>query len=259
MSEKYLDISYDNGVATVSLNRPCMGNAINESFIEELEEAFNSLNKESSVKGVLITGAGKHFCAGADIGGMLPLSPVEATRFASKGQKLMFTIAEFSKPVIAAVNGAAMGGGLELALSCDFIVAAETARFAFPEINLGIIPGFGGTQRLTRLIGRSKAKQMVFTGAAIEAREALRIGLINSIFPDESLIYDALTLLHKICDKGLLSLRMAKEVINRGYDLDLANACFMERDAFAICFSSEDQKEGMTAFMEKRKPVFKGR
>ncbi|MCM2359095.1 MAG: enoyl-CoA hydratase-related protein [Geobacteraceae bacterium] len=259
MSGKSVQIQHDGEIAVLTLNRPEVNNVLNRYTLDALLAAFLRLRDDESVHGILLTGAGKNFCAGADIGEMLRMTPLEAGRFAELGQKVMFAAEKAGKPVIAAVRGAAFGGGLELAMACDFIVAAETALFAAPEIRLGIIPGFGGTQRLPRLIGKSKAKEMIFTGARIRAREALDIGLVNRLAPEADLLPQAAALLKKICSRGLLSLKLAKEVIDAGYDVDLRNACLMERDAFAVCFSTEDQKEGMTAFVEKREARFKGR
>ncbi len=190
---------------------------------------------------------------------MLEMTPMEAVAFAELGQKLMFAIERVGKPVIAAVNGHAAGGGLELALACDFIVASRTAVFSAPEVCLGIIPGFGGTQRLTRLVGKAKAKEIIFTGDPVKAEEAFAIGLANRLYDSDSLLSEAQTLAKRICSRGPFSLRLGKEIIDAGYDIDLANACMMERDAFALCFSTEDQKEGMGAFVEKREARFRGK
>lgn len=259
MPDKLLQIRHDGEIAVVSLNRPVFHNALNRETLQALLSTFSRLRDDVAVRGILLTGEGKNFCAGADIGEMLAMTPLEAARFSESGQKVMAAIETGGKPVIAAVRGYALGGGLELALACDFIVAAESAVFAAPEIRLGVIPGFGGTQRLPRLVGKSKAKEMIFTGDRLGAREALEIGLVNRLFSDDELIPQASSLLKKIAGRGLLSLKLAKEVIDGGCDVDLKNACLMERDAFALCFSTEDQKEGMTAFVEKREARFKGK
>ena len=211
------------------------------------------------MKGILVTGEGKSFCAGADISEMARMTSAEAASFADLGQKLMFAVEKVGKPVVAAVNGHALGGGLELALACDFIVAADSAVFAAPEVLIGIMPGFGGTQRLPRLIGKSRAKEMIFTGERVSAEQAYAIGLVNRIVSDDLLLTETAALLKAICSRGVLSLRVAKEVIDAGSGVDLATACLMERDAFALCFATHDQKEGMRAFMEKREPRFTGR
>lgn len=259
MPNRFLQVKYDENIAVVSLNRPEVRNCLNAEMLQVLLTTFAALKENNSVAGVLITGNGPSFCAGADIESMRNMTPFEAGRFAQLGQDVMFAIEALGKPVIAAVNGHALGGGQELALACDFIVANKSAVFAAPEIMLGVIPGFGGTQRLTRLVGKAKAKELIFTGDRVKAEAALAIGLINKLYEDAVLLTEATTLLKAICSRGMLSLRMAKEIISAGADVDLKNACMMERDAFAICFATEDQKEGMTAFIEKRPAHFKGR
>ena len=259
MPERNIHVRHDEQIAILTLNRPEAKNALNVAMIQGLSAVLARLKEDGAVHGILVTGAGGSFCAGADIAEMLAMTPLEAARFAEQGQKVMFALESAGKPVIAAVGGYALGGGLELALACDFIVASRSAVFAAPEIQLGIIPGFGGTQRLARLVGKSKAKELIFSGSRIDAAEALAIGLVNAVHEEEGFLPEATALLKKICTRGLLSLRLAKEVIDAGCDVDLKNACLMERDAFALCFSTEDQKEGMGAFLEKRKPQFKGR
>ncbi len=256
---KIVKLIHDDEIVVVALNRPEAANAMNASVLTALLETFRRLKDDTGVKGIVVTGNGRHFCAGGDIAEMLEMSPMEAVAFAELGQKLMFAIERVGKPVIAAVNGHAAGGGLELALACDFIVASRTAVFSAPEVRLGIIPGFGGTQRLTRLVGKAKAKEIIFTGDPVKAEEAYAIGLANRLFDADSLLPEAQTLAKRICSRGPFSLRLGKEIIDAGYDIDLANACLMERDAFALCFSTEDQKEGMGAFVEKREARFKGR
>lgn len=259
MADSTLLLRHEGNVAVLALNRPAALNAIDTSALLALKEMLERLRDDAAVQGIVLTGEGKSFCAGADIGEMAHMTPMEAVRFAEQGQALMFAIERVGKPVIAAVKGHALGGGLELALACDFIVAAESARFAAPEVRLGIIPGFGGTQRLARLVGKAKAKELIFSGETIDAREAFAIGLVNRILPDDALLTEAVALADRICSRGALSLRMAKEIIDAGYDMDLRNACLMERDAFALCFTTEDQKEGMGAFVEKRPARFKGK
>jgi enoyl-CoA hydratase len=257
--EKVVRIVHDESVATVILNRPQQANAMNSSALRTLLEMFARMRDDETVKGIVLTGEGSHFCAGGDIAEMSRMTTLEAIQFAELGQKLMFSIERVGKPVIAAVNGHAAGGGLELALACDFIVATPRSVFSAPEVLLGIIPGFGGTQRLSRLVGKARAKEMIFTGCRVDGEEAFEIGLVNRLMPLESLRAEAVALMKGICGFGPLSLRMGKEIIDAGYDIDLANACLMERDAFALCFSTEDQKEGMGAFVEKRKAHFTGR
>lgn len=259
MSAKQIVVRQDGCVAVVFLTRPEARNVLNHELASGLLSVFTALKDDGRVKGVVLTGEGKSFCAGADIAEMARMSPAEASSFAEQGQRLMFAIEKVGKPVVAAVNGHALGGGLELALACDFIVAAESAVFAAPEVLLGIMPGFGGTQRLPRLIGKSRAKEMIFTGERIAAAQAHAIGLVNRVVSDDQLLPETVALVKNICSRGLLSLRVAKEVIDAGDGVDLATACLMERDAFALCFSTDDQKEGMRAFMEKREPRFTGR
>jgi len=259
LPEKSVKVEREAQLAIVSINRPDQHNAINAALLQGLVTIFSRLKEDETVHGILLTGAGESFCAGADIHEMRQMSVAEAAAFAEAGQRLMFAIERLGKPVLAAVNGHALGGGLDLALACDFIVAARSASFAAPEVQLGVIPGFGGTQRLSRLVGKAKAKELIFTGDRFGATEAYQIGLVNRLYDDHELQSKSLELLRQICSRGLVSLRLAKDIIDAGYDIDLATACLMERDAFAICFTTEDQKEGMGAFVEKRKPQFKGR
>lgn len=256
---RLINVSHDETIALVSLNRPEAHNALTADALQAVQTTFERLKGDDSVFGIVLTGEGKSFCAGADIAAMKEMTPLQAVEFAEAGQRATFAIEICGKPVIAAVNGYALGGGLEMALACDFIVAADTAVFAAPEVILGIIPGFGCTQRLPRLIGRSKAKEMIFTGNKVPATEALAIGLVNRVVPATDLVAETTTLMKQICSRGPFSLKLAKEVIDAGFDVDLRNACLIERDAFALCFTTEDQKEGMGAFLEKRQPVFKGR
>lgn len=257
MPHKPVLIRKENSIATIVLNRPDKLNALSLDVLQGLENAVADLAADATIRGVIVTGEGRAFCAGADIGAMMNMEPLEAAAFAGWGQRILFSLEGMGKPIIAAVNGPAIGGGLEVSLACDFILASTEASFAFSEIKLGIIPGFGGTQRLARLVGKAAAKEMVFTGDRIGAEEAFRIGLANRVFPAESLLGEAKVMMEKIVSRGLLSLRLAKEVIDAGCDVDLKNACMMERDAFALCFSSHDQKEGMAAFIEKRPPRFR--
>lgn len=256
---RLVKITHDETIVLLSLNRPEAHNSLSRETLQALQATFEKLKDDESVLGIVLTGEGKSFCAGADIAAMKGMTPLQAVEFADAGQRLMFAVEKVGKPVIAAVNGYALGGGLELALACDFIVAADTAVFAAPEVMLGIIPGFGGTQRLPRLVGKSKAKEMIFTGNRVPAAEALAIGLANRVVPAADLIAETTALAKQICSRGPFSLKLAKEVIDAGFDVDLKNACLIERDAFALCFTTEDQKEGMGAFLEKRSPVFKGR
>lgn len=249
-------LEIEEGVALVKVNRPTALNSLNQAVLLDLIAAFSDLAQDDTVRAIIVTGAGKAFVAGADIKEMLPLSPAEIREFSATGHRLMDNMANLGKPIIAAVNGFALGGGMELAMACDFIYAADNAKFGQPEISLGIIPGFGGTQRLARLIGKARAKELVFSGDIIGAGEAQELGIVNKVFPAEELLAKTRRAAQAIASKGALSLRLAKSAIDSGYNADLKTGCIIERDSFALCFSHPDQKEGMTAFLEKRKPTF---
>ncbi|MEA3362229.1 MAG: enoyl-CoA hydratase-related protein [Thermodesulfobacteriota bacterium] len=253
-----LKIEQIGSIAVIHLHRPACLNAVNTRLLLELQQNFEQLQADETIKGVLLTGTEGHFAAGVDLQEIRHFSPLEAISFAEKGQQLCSLIENFPRPVLAAVSGYALGAGLELALACDYILADATAQFGFRELCYGVLPAFGGTQRLPRRVGKSRAKEILFTGEIVAAEEALRIGLVNQLYPEESLLDDVMQQLQKICSYGLLSLQMGKEVIDTGYEINLQAACKMERDAFAVCFSTEDQKEGMGAFIEKRKPRFTG-
>lgn len=260
MEYKNLLFKVEDQIALVTINRPEALNALNAKTIEELTDAFVRVQADPEIAVAILTGGGdKAFVAGADIKEMLDFNPLMAEQFAANGQAALNVIENCAKPVIAAVNGFALGGGTELAMACDFIYAADTAKFGQPEINLGIIPGFGGTQRLPRLVGKAMAKELVLTGNMIDAEEALRIGLVNKVVPLIKLMTEVKKTAAKIASKGRVAIRMTKDCINNGMNVDLDNALRLERQAFAILCASEDQKEGMTAFTEKRKPVFKNR
>jgi len=253
-------LNVDDRIATVTINRPKVLNALDEATLHELERAFISLEGDPSVKVIVLTGSGeKAFVAGGDIAGMQPLGPTAARNSARMAQGVLDRIERCPKPVIAAINGYALGGGCELAMACDLRIAADTARLGQPEINLGIIPGWGGTQRLPRLVGKGRAKELLFTGDMIDAAEAFRIGLVNRVVSASELMTEAKKLAEKIAGKGASALALAKEAVDRGVEIDLerANAC--EVDLFGLCFATEDQKEGMLAFLEKRPAVFKDR
>jgi len=245
-------------VAVIKFNRPKALNAINPQVIAEVHQALDEIEKDRSLRVVVMTGAGeKAFIAGADISFMVDLPPLSARKFSEEGHDLGFRIEHFPLPVIACVNGFALGGGAEMAMACDFIYASENAKFGQPEINLGIIPGFGGTQRLPRLVGKAMAKELCMTGGMISAQEAKAIGLVNKVFPPDKLWEETMKTAHLIASKGKISLRSVKQCIDRGYDMDLRRGCQMESDHFGLCKSSVDAKEGMSAFLEKRKPAFK--
>jgi len=249
----------DDGIATITFNRPKALNALNDDLLKELSLALDDISKNEDIRVLILTGAGeKAFVAGADITELSTFNSLQAKIFAQKGQRTINKLQELAIPVIAAVNGFALGGGSEVALACDFIYASESAVFGLPEITLGIIPGFGGTQRLPRLIGKNMAKEMIFTGKMIKADEAYRIGLANKICSAKSLMDEVLKTAKTIASKGKVSLRGAKYAVNTGMNSDLMTGCNNEIDAFALCFASEDAKEGTSAFLEKRKAEFKG-
>jgi len=260
MAEDIILLEVSDGVAVITINRPKQMNALNPEVLLKLREAVLDCGADDEVRVVIITGAGdKSFVAGADIAAMKDYTPREAMAFAELGQSVFRSLEQLPKPVIAAVNGYALGGGCELAASCDIILASEKARFGTPEVNLGVFPGFGGTQRLTRLLGKARAKEVIFSGEMFDAARALAIGLINRICPPEELMDEARNLAATIMSKGPVAISLAKQSIEGGYDRDLDTALLIERSLFAQCFDTEDQKEGMSAFLEKREPKFKGR
>ena len=256
MPEKNLIISKNAEIGLVTINRPRVLNALNMDILAELYEVITQFNSDQVVKVIIITGSGKAFIAGADIAEMRDFTREQATEFSLLGHKTMDAIQSGIKPVIAAVNGYALGGGLELALACDIILASTTALLGLPEVNLGLIQGFGGTQRLSRLVGKTFAKELIFTGEPISAQRAHEMGIVNKVVPSDELIPEAKKLAHKIAEKGPIALALAKKVIEAGFDKDLREACKLEVDAFSQCFTTEDRKEGISAFLEKRKPRF---
>lgn len=259
MSYQHLIFEVKEGIALLTFNRPKVLNAINAELLAELDQVLDQTAKDESIRVLILTGAGeKAFIAGADIGYLATLDPLGAKSFSLYGQGVLAKLARLPQPTIACVGGFALGGGLETALACDFIYAADTAKFGQPEINLGVIPGFGGTQRLARRIGPALAKELCLTGAMLSAEEALKIGLVNKVFPKEKLLEETMKTAKLLATKGRVSLREAKRVIEEGYNLDLDKALAIEADRFAICYASPDQKEGMAAFLEKRQPDFKG-
>lgn len=259
MAYSSLELTSTDGIATLTFNRPKSLNALNTVLLGELDLALDSISKDESIRVLIVTGAGeKAFIAGADITEIATLTPLAAKKFAQFGQDIISKLQELAIPVIAAVNGYALGGGCEMALACDFIYASEKAIFGLPEITLGVIPGFGGTQRLPRLIGANRAKEMIFTGKHLTATEAREIGLVNKTFPPEGLMDAVNDIARLIATKGKASLCAAKQTVSRGLNADLATGLGMERDAFALCLASPDAKEGTSAFLEKRKPVFTG-
>ena len=259
MSWKNLTFNQKEAIAIVTLNRPKVLNALNTETLNELYEIFTQLDSDTGVRVIIITGSGKAFIAGADISEMNTYSPEEARAFSQLGHKTMDAIQNTGKPVIAAINGFTLGGGLELALSCDILIASEKAVLGLPEVNLGLIQGFGGTQRLPRLIGKARAKELIFTGEALKAQKACEIGLVNRVVPPEELLPEAVKMAQLISTKGPVALALAKRAIESGYDVPLSDGCKKEIDAFVESFSSQDRDEGIKAFLEKRKPVFTGK
>lgn len=259
MDHENIVVEVEEGIATLTFNRPKVLNALNVQMIQEMEIAISSIDNDEGIRVLILTGAGdRAFVAGADINELQNMNVISAKQFAVDGQKVLFALENLAIPVIAAVNGFALGGGCEIAMACDFIYAAETAKFGQPEINLGIIPGFGGTQRLLRLVGRARAKELCLTGGMISAREALEIGLVTRVFPGETLMEETRKVASLIASKGKVTVRAIKHVIDQGMDIALQSACALEMEAFALCFASEDAGEGMRAFLEKRQPNFTG-
>lgn len=244
-------------VALIRLNRPKELNALNAKLMQELREALKALDGDDSVRAIIITGNDQAFAAGADIKQMADKSTVEMLmmdQFSTWDQ-----IRKTKKPVIAAVSGFCLGGGCELAMTCDMIIASESARFGQPEIKIGVMPGAGGTQRLTRAIGKAKAMEMVLTGRFISAEEALKLRLINKVVPVEIYLQEATNLAAEIVSMSPIATQLAKEAVNRAFETPLDEGLQFERKNFYLCFSSQDQKEGMKAFIEKRKPNYTGR
>ncbi len=259
MAYKNIIFNVENGIATITFNRPEVLNALNEASLHEFSNALDAVASDEDIRVLVLTGAGeKSFIAGADITEFLRFNVLKAKLFAETGHGVVNRLQELPIPVIAAVNGFALGGGCEVILGCDFIYAAENAMFGLPEINLGIIPGFGGTQRLPRLVGKNIAKEMIFTGKMISAAEAHAVGLVNTVCSQDQLMGEVMKTAATMASKGRASLRSAKQAINSGLDADLKTGCRIEVDAFAICLSSSDAKEGTQAFLEKRKANFKG-
>jgi len=259
----YEDLIYEKteGIAIITLNRPEKLNALSPNLSRELCEALGSADKDDSIRVIIITGGDSVFAAGADLEAMAAegLDVVQVFKASFTGDNPYDYIEQIGKPVIAAIAGYALGGGCELALCCDLRIAAETARFGQPEIRVGLIPGAGGTQRLPRLIGMTKAKELIMLGEFIEAEEARQLGLVNAVVPVERLLEEAKKLAAKLLQRPPFGLRLAKMVMNMGADRDLQAALALEREAFAMLAATEDQKEGIRAFNEKRKPDFKGR
>ena len=259
MAYKNLIIKKKEGIATIKINRPKVLNALNQETITEITNAVIELEKDSKIKVAILTGEGKAFIAGADISAMANMTPLEAKEFAELGHNMLNTIENSRLPFIAAVNGYALGGGCETLMACDIVIAGKSAKLGQPEINLGVHPGFGGTQRLPRLVGRMKAKELLLTGCNIDAEEAHNIGLVNMVVDDDKLMEASEKIAGKIASKSSIQTSFIKALVNKGVDIDLSTANSLEISYFSSSFSTHDQKEGMKAFLDKRKPTFKGK
>jgi enoyl-CoA hydratase len=260
MEYKNITLSVENEIGILTINRPKVHNALNIETLKDIQAGIQEVKGQAGIKVLIMTGAGeKAFVAGADIQEMGSMNSVEALDFSRLGHFTLKMIQDLDRPVIATVNGYALGGGTEIALACDFIYASENARFGLPEVTLGIFPGFGGTQRLPRLIGKGKAKELIYTGKVITAQEAFEMGIVNRVFPQASLMEEAKKVAAQIAGNGPVGVRLAKMVVDSGFNMDLGEACVMESYAFSLGFSTEDQKEGMKAFLEKRKYKYQGR
>ena len=259
MAYETITLAVTDRIATITVNRPDKLNALNDATMAELGRAVEEVRGDSAVAGVIVTGAGRAFVAGADISELRAKSATDAYALARRGQEVFRRIETSPKPVIAAVNGFALGGGCELAMACHIRLASESAKFGQPEVKLGVIPGYGGTQRLTRLVGRGRALQLLLTGEMIDAAEAYRIGLVNRVVPAGETVVDAArALLAQMLANGPLALAHCIEAVNRGADISMEEALALEAAAFGLLVSTSDMKEGTSAFLEKRPPVFRG-
>ncbi len=258
MSYEKLHLETGDGLAVITIDNP-KANALSREVIRELDKAFAAVKADDEVKAVVLTGAGKMFVAGADISELNKLTPLEAVEYARSGQHLMTRIENLNKPVIAAVNGFALGGGCEISMACTLRIAAEGAKFGQPEVKLGLIPGFGGTQRLPKLVGLGPAMELLLSGDMIDAAEAHRLGLVNRVVALDDLMDEAKKLASKLAAVGPVALRLAKDAAYRGMGMAYTESMRMEADLFGTCFATEDAKEGTAAFLEKRAADFKGK
>ncbi|MDR0827243.1 MAG: enoyl-CoA hydratase/isomerase family protein [Desulfovibrio sp.] len=257
MAYENLLFEVEGKIAIITMNRPKALNALNDGLLKDLNSALDEVSGNADIKGAIITGAGKSFVAGADISQMADYTPEECRAYMGYAQQTFNRIESIEKPIMAAVNGYALGGGNELCMACDFRYASEAALFGQPEVNLGIMPGFGGSQRLPRLVNPGVAKEIIFSGRNLKADEALKIGLVSKVTAPDDLLPEAKKIMATIVSKPAHSLRYCKVSINRGQDTDLYKAIELELDLVSLCFSSPDQKEGMKAFLEKRPAQFK--
>lgn len=257
MEYKNIKFGTQNNVGILTINRPKALNALNTEVLNEINLCIDEINSNKNVYILIITGEGKAFVAGADIAEMKDKTPDQARKFAELGLSVFRKIELMEKPVIAAVNGFALGGGCELCMSCDIRIASEKAKFGQPEVGLGIIPGFAGTQRLSRLVGTGKSKELIYTTDMINAEEAEKIGLVNKVTPPDQLMIEAKKMAEKIALKAQAAVRYAKISINKGIETDIETGMTIENHLFSLCFSTDDQKEGMEAFLKKRNPNFK--
>jgi enoyl-CoA hydratase len=256
---EYLGVEKSARIALITLQRPEKLNALNAGTIAELDRAVRNAAADSDIGGVIVTGAGKAFVAGADIAELVEMGPLTGVRVSRQGQETFRFIERMPKPVIAAVNGFALGGGLELALACHIRVASDNARFGLPEVKLGIIPGYGGTVRLPRLVGRGRALELMLTGEMIDSAEAYRIGLVNRVVPQPELLPVTRQLLERIIANGPAAIALAIEAVDHGMNTGIDDSLTLEANLFGLLAATDDMKEGMQAFLEKRAPDFKGR
>src|SRR5262245_20740281 len=263
MTEEEMDnVKTENrdGILVVTIDRPKVLNALNAQTMDEIDNVFKAARTDNAVKSVIVTGSGeKAFVAGADITELAQKTPVTGKETSERGQEILSSIERFPKPVIAAINGFALGGGCELALACHIRIAADTAQMGLPEVTLGVIPGYGGTQRMARLLGKGKALELICTGDRVTAAEAERIGLVNKVVPPEQLMSTAEEMARKIMSRGPLAIRAAIEAVMSGSEMPFEEGQFLEATLFGLLCASEDSKEGLTAFIEKRKANFKGK
>ena len=255
----FVEVSKQGHVGIVTMNRPETLNALSSAVFADLLKAFDVVENDEEIYVVVVTGAGRSFVAGADISEMATMNVVEGKNFGDLGNQAMLRLERMEKPTIAAINGFALGGGCEISMSCDIRIASDKAVFGQPEVNLGVIPCFGGTQRLSRLVGTGIAKELIYTARNVKAEEAKSIGLVNKVVPAESLLEEAKAMMQTILSKAPLAVRYAKIAINEGIQMDLYRGLELEKDVCALTFGSDDSKEGMSAFLEKRPAVFQNK